>query len=60
MKKTLFAGLLASVVSVSAVAGDMMKQDIEASNGLIHVIDSVILPNSALPTAALRVVALGA
>ena len=28
MKKTLFAGLLASVVSVSAVAGDMMKKDI--------------------------------
>ena len=28
MKRTLFAGLLASVVSVSAVAGDMMKKDI--------------------------------
>ena len=28
MNKTLFAGLLASVVSVSALAGDMMKKDI--------------------------------
>ena len=35
MKRTLFAGLLASVVSVSAVAGDMMKKDIVDTQSVV-------------------------
>ena len=54
MKRTLFAGLLASVVSVSAMAGDMMKKDIVDTAAGAGTFNSVTAAGAAGLVDALR------